>query len=225
MTPPWKESRLYLTNMMRTYLYPCSVLIKASHCYTGRSVLHPLSRKATVHVSFRNTRGNSKLHSWPSRFTNSLNLERMIISVWSRSRNVSLIDYWKSSACYSHGKEMFDGNILCSFVYPYIIVEISRTLRSWCNYLQSALKEGSAKHVIEGLLEHNFESLKSHYDKSYLIHRLISINLSPVQQQWEWTQTSPRHSFVPWKWTVKLIYCLHSRAEIGYEYFVKMAEV
>ena len=156
-----------------------------------------------------------------------------MISVWGRSRNVSLIDYWKSSAClqpHGHvgmtdGKEMFDGNILCSFVYPYIIVEISWTLRSWCNYLQSALNEGSAKHVIEGLLEHNFESLKSHYDKSYLIHWLISRRLSPVRQQWEWTQTSPRHSFVPWKWTVKFIYCLHSRAEIGYEYFVKMAEV
>ena len=40
-----------------------SVLIKASHCYAGRSVLHPLSRKATVHVSFSNTRSNSKLHS------------------------------------------------------------------------------------------------------------------------------------------------------------------
>ena len=78
------------------------------------------------------------------------------------------------------GKEMFDGNILCSFVYSYITVEISRTLRSWCNYLQSALKEGSAKHVIEGLLEHNFESLKSHYDKSYLIHRLYQ-EASPQQ--------------------------------------------
>ena len=40
-----------------------SVLIKASHCYAGRSVLHPLSRRATVHVSFSNTRSNSKLHS------------------------------------------------------------------------------------------------------------------------------------------------------------------
>ena len=114
--------------------------------YAGRSVLHPLSRKATVHVSFSNTRSNSKLHSWASRFSNSLNVERMMISVWGRSRNVSLIDYWKSSAClqpHGHvgmtdGKEMFDGNILCSIVYPYIIVEISRTLRSWCNYLQSA---------------------------------------------------------------------------------------
>ena len=74
---------------------------KASHCYAGRSVLHPLSREATVHASFRNTRSNSKLHSWASRFSNSLNLERMMISVWGRSRNVS-IDYWKSSACYSH---------------------------------------------------------------------------------------------------------------------------
>ena len=159
-----------------------SVLIKASHCYASRSVLHPLSRKEQCMWTSATPGATLRLHSWAIRFPNSLNLERMMISVWGRSRNVSLIDYWKSSAClqpHGHvgmtdGKEMFDGNILCSFVYPHIIVEISRTLRSWCNYLQSALKEGSAKHVIEGLLEHNFESLKSHYDKSYLIHREAS---------------------------------------------------
>ena len=214
MTPPWKESRLYLTSMMRTYLYPVSLLRRPIVTPAEVSCIHCQGKQQCMWAS-ATPEATIRLHSWAIRFSNSLNLERMMISVWGRSRNVSLIDYWKSSACLQpHGHVgMTDGNILCSFVYPYIIVEISRTLRSWCNYLQSAL------------LEHNFESLKSHYDKSYLIHRLISRSLSPVRQQWEWTQTSPRHSFVPWKWTVKLIYCLHSRAEIGYEYFVKMAEV
>ena len=79
-----------------------SVLIKASHCYAGRSVLHPLSRKATVHVSFSNTRSNSKLHSWASRFSNSLNLERMMISVWGRSRNVFWLTIGNQVPAYSH---------------------------------------------------------------------------------------------------------------------------
>ena len=58
---------LTLTNMMRTYLYLVSLLrrpmppiLRIRKLYAGRSVLHPLSRKATVHVSFSNTRSNSK---------------------------------------------------------------------------------------------------------------------------------------------------------------------
>ena len=45
-------------------------------------------------------------------------LERMMISVWDRSRNVSLINHWNSSACYSHMAMLawpiatFAGNIL-----------------------------------------------------------------------------------------------------------------
>ena len=101
-----------------------SVLIKASHCYASRSVLHPLSRKEQCMWASAKPGATLRLHSWAIRFSNSLNLERMMISVWGRSRNVSLIDYWKSSAClqpHGHvgmtdGKEMFDGNILCSFV-------------------------------------------------------------------------------------------------------------
>ena len=33
---------------------------ESSEYYAGRSVLHPLSREATAHVSFSNTRSNSK---------------------------------------------------------------------------------------------------------------------------------------------------------------------
>ena len=79
---------------------PC---FESSEYYAGRSVLHPLSREATAHVSFSNTRSNSKTSklSWQMFITVST-LERMMISVWDRSRNVSLIDHWKSSACYSH---------------------------------------------------------------------------------------------------------------------------
>ena len=205
---------------MRTYLYPVSLLRRPIATPAEVSCIHCQGKQQCMWASA--TPGATlRLHSWAIRFSNSLNLERMMISVWGRSRNVSLIDYWKSSACYSHMAMLaWPMARKCLTATFFVVLHNRRNLSD-----SEKLKEGSAKHVIEGLLEHNFESLKSHFDKSYLIHRLISRSLSPVRQQWEWTQTSPRHSFVPWKWTVKFIYCLHSRAEIGYEYFVEMAEV
>ena len=89
---------------------------------------------------------------------------------------------------------MFDGNILNrQWVVLCIHTWSSKSLGLWevcVTTSQGGLSQACHRRSL-GALEHYFESLESHYDKPYLIHRLISRSLSPVRQQWERLQDTP----------------------------------